>query len=429
MIVDAFLSWSQRAPLSRRLDAADALARSFLHSQLSEDDRAKVRVALFVLLDDPAVGVRQRLAHVFADRRDAPRGVVLKLIEDVPAVATPLYARSPLLMRMHLRDGLARQDLGISNAIAARFDMGGPLVDRLIADGPRDACLTLVGNGSVNWTRGQIDAFVDRFGDDSEALDAIERGPGLQPDQVCALIGRRAEACASNGFVAALVPAERLARLTHQTRERALASFLATLDEAGCQTAVRAAHGDGLLSPALIVRLALSGHVTALETVVAQLCEAELQRVRNAFVHPRPGVAAALLAKTGLAEDVRCILSMAMVLARELAEADLSWDPGFFSATLLEVIDQRFGAGARSAGLGFGGDDEAGDALLGLCHGIAADIDKAEALAVADTVVARNEAHMPVLPASPSSSPMQITDQREMVDQKVTKELEAVLAA
>jgi uncharacterized protein (DUF2336 family) len=72
MIIDAFLDWSQRAPRERRIEAADALARSYLHSPLDEPDRRQVLTGLFALLDDPCVEVRERLASVFADRRDAP---------------------------------------------------------------------------------------------------------------------------------------------------------------------------------------------------------------------------------------------------------------------------------------------------------------------------------------------------------------------
>ena len=79
MIVDAFLEWSARAPKERRIEAADALARSYLHSKLSDQDRRKVVTGLFALLDDPHTAVRERLASVFADRRDAPPALVLRL--------------------------------------------------------------------------------------------------------------------------------------------------------------------------------------------------------------------------------------------------------------------------------------------------------------------------------------------------------------
>ena len=58
MIVRQFLQWLRTAPAGERADGAGALARAYLFSELSPDDRAVAEGALLMLLDDPSPLVR-----------------------------------------------------------------------------------------------------------------------------------------------------------------------------------------------------------------------------------------------------------------------------------------------------------------------------------------------------------------------------------
>ena len=66
MIVRQFISWIRTAPAGERAEATRSLARAWLVSDLSEDDRAAAEGALLMLLDDPSPLVRQAMAEVFA---------------------------------------------------------------------------------------------------------------------------------------------------------------------------------------------------------------------------------------------------------------------------------------------------------------------------------------------------------------------------
>ena len=375
MIVDAFLEWSARAPKERRIEAADALARSYLHSKLSDEDRRKVVTGLFALLDDPHTAVRERLASVFADRRDAPPALVLRLVDDVPIVCRPLYARSPLLRSAHLIDGLLRDEPVIDQAIAKRIDLDVRVVGLLLEQAGVAACMTLVSNAYARLSENNLEDYIARFGADMDALQVLQAHRQLSPELQCLLVSACAQAYQANAFVRALVPDKRLERLTDAARERALLELMDRLDGQGCWRVVDALLPRGMVTPAFVLRAALSGQVPALEALVARLSDVSMDRVRTAFVHARPTVASTLLKKTKLSGDVRCILSMAFVLARELARADVPWTAGFFAETLLEVIDERCSDGPASGG----GDTELNDATVALCHSISADIMQMEA--------------------------------------------------
>jgi uncharacterized protein (DUF2336 family) len=66
MIVRQFLNWVRTAPAAERADATTALARAYLYSDLSSDDRAAAEGALIMLLDDPSPLVRSALARALA---------------------------------------------------------------------------------------------------------------------------------------------------------------------------------------------------------------------------------------------------------------------------------------------------------------------------------------------------------------------------
>src|SRR5579863_10716530 len=98
MIVRQFINWVKTAPAGERAEATRALARAWLVSDLSDDDRTAAEGALLMLLDDASPLVRRAMAEVFARSIDAPAAIVQALSLDQPSVALPVLEHSPLLI-------------------------------------------------------------------------------------------------------------------------------------------------------------------------------------------------------------------------------------------------------------------------------------------------------------------------------------------
>src|SRR5436305_9786949 len=98
MIVRQFLHWVRTASAVERADAAAALGRAYLYSDLGPDDRAAAEGALIMLLDDPSPVVRTQLAQALAFSEAAPPAGILGLAADQPEVASWVLAHSPLLV-------------------------------------------------------------------------------------------------------------------------------------------------------------------------------------------------------------------------------------------------------------------------------------------------------------------------------------------
>src|SRR6267378_4176074 len=107
MIVRQFISWIRTAPAGERAEATRALARAWLISDLTAEDRAAAEGALLMLLDDASPLVRQAMAEVFSRSADAPAAIVQALSVDQASVALPVLEHSPLLIDADLVDIIA----------------------------------------------------------------------------------------------------------------------------------------------------------------------------------------------------------------------------------------------------------------------------------------------------------------------------------
>ena len=123
MIVRQFIGWIRTAPAGERAEATRCLARAWLISDLSADDRAAAEGALLMLLDDPSPLVRQAMAEVFARSVEAPAAIVQALSLDQPSVSLPVLEYSPLLIDADLVDIVATPNEAIQCAIARRLNL------------------------------------------------------------------------------------------------------------------------------------------------------------------------------------------------------------------------------------------------------------------------------------------------------------------
>src|SRR5439155_4786144 len=107
MIVRRFLHWLHTAGAAERAEATASLARVYLYSDLSHDDRTAAEGALIAMLDDPSPGVRLELARALAFSEHSPPAVILGLASDQPEVSCWVLEHSPLLVDSDLVDAVA----------------------------------------------------------------------------------------------------------------------------------------------------------------------------------------------------------------------------------------------------------------------------------------------------------------------------------
>ena len=286
MIVRQFLQWIRNAPPGERAEATSALARAYLHSDLSADDLAAAEGAMIMLLDDPSPLVRRALADVFASAQKAPRVVVHALAADQADVALPVLSRSPLLLEDDLVDLVATGQPEVQLAIANRALLPRTLAAALAEVGTAEACLALLENPDADIALFSVDRIVERFGHLAPIRDNLMSRDDLPIATRQSVLAKLSKTLA--GFVTArrwLGP-EHAEYAAREACEKATVALAAETPYEEIGDLVAHLRQSGQLTAGMILRALLSGNVVLFEEALAELSAVPLDRVTS-YIHDK----------------------------------------------------------------------------------------------------------------------------------------------
>jgi uncharacterized protein (DUF2336 family) len=301
-IVRRFLAWAQRAGAEGRAEAASALARAYLHSDLTPSIRAEAALAMTSLLDDPSASVRRALAEALGGASEAPRHVILALAGDRSDVAAAVLQRSPVLTDADLVDCAALADVVAQCAIARRPNLGLRAAGALIEVGERDAILALVANLGVDLPAGPVRRLLARFGDDSEVREALLQRPSLPADSRARIAVATARDLSAT--TTQWLSRERAVRVACEARDRTISSIASSCGGDERRELVRTLCECGALTPVLLMRSLLGGERGLPLEALAELSGLPLSRVAAFALDPRGEGFAALASRAGLKRHV-----------------------------------------------------------------------------------------------------------------------------
>ena len=324
MIIRDFLAWTQNASATGRAEATTALARAYLYGDLSADEAWEAKTALLSLLDDPSPVVRLALAETCAASARTPRPLVVALSCDVPEVARPVLARSPVLTDADLIDAAALGDEATRAVIAARHHLSHAVSGALAEIGELDTLVVLAGNPTARITAGRMLRMIERRGDEARLREALLQRAELPPE-VRYTIGL-AVAQALSHFVTdrGWIGTERCDRMSREAGERVA---LESCDESGAAGVARlVAHlrTTRQLTAGLILRAVLSGRTDFVQAALSDLSGQDYVGVSRAMRDPMgissrvSGAFADLHRKAGLPEALLPAMQAALS-ARQVA--------------------------------------------------------------------------------------------------------------
>ncbi len=317
MIVRQFLQWLRNAPPGERADATSALARAYLHSDLSPDDRAAAEGAMTMLLDDPSPLVRLALADVFASSQAAPPVIVYALAADQPEIAAPILERSPLLRDADLVDLAATAHPQSQAAIASRFLLPCAVAAAIAEVGAAHACLALLENPGAEIAPFSIDRIVERFGHLAPIRENLLVRDDLPATTRQALLAKLSQTLA--GFVSARhwMPQDHAQYAAREACEKATIALAAETREAEIGALVSHLRESGQLTAGLILRAILSGNIVLFEEALAELSGLPLDNV-SSYIHDRSVSGfQALYRKAGLPDAAYPAFREAVMAMRE----------------------------------------------------------------------------------------------------------------
>jgi uncharacterized protein (DUF2336 family) len=322
MIVRQFISWIRTAPAGERAEATRALARAWLISDLSDDDRAAAEGALLMLLDDPSPLVRETMAQVFARSAEAPAAIVQALALDQPSIALPVLEHSPLLIDADLVDIVATGNNDMQCAIARRINLPASVSAAIAEVGSAAAALELIENAHAELPPFSWDRIVERHGHLAAIREAMLVLEGLPAATRFALVVKLSDTLAQFVVARNWLSADRAGRIANEARERSTVNIAARSYGEDMRGLVAHLRATGQLTAGLILRALLSGNVELFDASLAELSGLPQARV-SALLHDRGGASLqALLIRAGLPETTFAAFRVALEASHETGYVD-----------------------------------------------------------------------------------------------------------
>jgi uncharacterized protein (DUF2336 family) len=286
MIVRQFLQWVRQAPPGERAEATSALARAYLHSDLSDDDLAAAEGAMIMLLDDPSPLVRRAMAQVFISSQKAPRVVVQALATDQYDVAQPLLEFSPLLSDDDLIELVATGKPDVQATIAGRPLLSRALAAAIAEVGTAEACLILLENSDACLALFSVDRIVERFGHLAPIRENLLQRDDIPMRMRQALLSKLSTTLANFVAERQWLGADHAEDAAREACEKATVALAADTPYEEIGTLVAHLRESGQLTAGMILRALLSGNVVLFEEALAELSGMPIDRVTS-YIHDK----------------------------------------------------------------------------------------------------------------------------------------------
>src|ERR1700761_1962101 len=322
MIVRQFISWIKTASAGERAEATRALARAWLISDLSEDDRLGAEGALLMLLDDPPPLVRRAMAEVFARSAEAPAAIVQALSLDQPSVALPILEHSPLLIDADLVDIVATGNGETQCAIARRIDLPASVCAAIAEVGTAAAALELIENAYAELPPFSWDRIVERHGHLAAIRESMLVLEDLPAATRAALVAKLSNTLAQFVVAKNWLSADRAERVADEARARSTVNIAASSRGDDMRGLIAHLRATSQLTAGLILRALLSGNLELFEAALAELSALPRARVSSLLLDRGEARLVALLKRAGLPESTFAAFRAALDVIHEIGFAD-----------------------------------------------------------------------------------------------------------
>jgi uncharacterized protein (DUF2336 family) len=384
MIVRQFINWIRTAPAGERAEATRSLARAWLISDLTEEDRAAAEGALLMQLDDASPLVRQAMAEVFARSSEAPAAIVQALSLDQASVALPVLEHSPLLIDADLVDIIATGNCEMQCAVARRVNLPASVCAAIAEVGSASAALELIENAHAELAPFSWERIVERHGHLAAIRESMLLLEDLPAATRAALVAKLSETLTQFVVARNWLSADRAVRVAGEARDRSTVNIAARSRGDDMRGLVRHLRATGQLTAGLILRALLSGNLELFDHALVELSGLPQSRV-FALLHDRGGASLhALLQRAGLPESTFAAFKMALEVNHETGFVDS--DSG--AARLRRRMVERVLTHCET-------DQPAAEALLILLRRFATESAREEARLFCDELVAE-EAVAPI---------------------------------
>lgn len=339
-----FVALSQSGDSEERGQAAHLAALAYLAHTGPADEHAALYAALIGFLDDPSVRVRAALAYGLLHAVEAPRPILLALLQDSEIISRAVAQYSPALIDADLI-GLVRTAGDVMlTAVALRERVSARVAEAMIRRGIRHVILRVLSREDIPVPASLLAELANEHGiGDSEMRGALLERSDLPAAARLALVEAAVAAMKQCRVVAGAVSAPRLERLVRDGLDTALAA----IGEAEAQEDARPFAATLVVSEKLSARIMLhavvTGHVMFFADCIATLAQMPREKVLSLLETGSRTALNALLARCGLGEAVRNLIARLVFHARAADLADDATARHFVVTALTEelIVEHR----------------------------------------------------------------------------------------
>lgn len=318
-----FVTLSQSGDSEERGQAAHLAAQAYLMHTGPADEHAALYAALIGFLDDPSVRVRAALAYGLLHAAEAPRPIILALLQDSVVISRAVAQYSPALIDADLIGLIRRADLVLLHAIAMREQLSPRAAEALISRDVKDVTLRILPRDDVAVPPALLTKLALEQGiGDAEIRGALLGRSDLPAGARLALVEAAVAALRGARIVKGAVAAPRLERLLRDAMDTAMTAIGEGEAIAGETPFASELVATERVNARVMLHAVVNGHVLFFADCLAALAETPREKVFTLLETGSRPALNALLARCGLTKSVRNLIARLICHARAADLAD-----------------------------------------------------------------------------------------------------------
>ena len=318
-----FVALSQSGDSEARGQAAHLAAQAYLRHTGPADEHAALYAALIGFLDDPSVRVRAALAYGLLHTTDAPRPILLALLQDSEVISRAVAQYSPALIDADLIGLVRKAGPVMLMAVALRERLSPRVAQALIDRNERAVTLKLVGRQDVPVPPPLLSALAVGLGiGDAELRGLLLERADLPASARLLLVEAAVEHLRRARIVKGAIAAPRLERLLRDAMDTALTAIGETEAEADSTPFAAELVESEKLSARVMLHAVVNGHVLFFADCLATLASAPREKVFSLLEAGSRPALNALLVRCGLSQGVCNLIARLIFHARAADLAD-----------------------------------------------------------------------------------------------------------
>ncbi len=318
-----FVALSRSGDSEERGQSAHLAAQAYLLHDGPADEHAALYAALIGFLDDPSVRVRGALAYGLLHAVEAPRPILLALLQDSEVIARAVAQYSPALIDADLITFIRKASVTMLHAVALRETISPRVAEALLAREVRSVTLKILRRSDVaipgallaNLAADQGEADAELRGAllDREDLPAGARLAMVEASVACLRVAR---------IVKGAVAPVRLERLLRDAMDTALTGIGEGEAVTGRTPFASELIATERVSARVMLHAVVNGHVMFFADCLATLANAPREKVFTILETGGRPALNALLSRCGLSPGVSNLIARLIFHARAADLAD-----------------------------------------------------------------------------------------------------------